>query len=230
MGQDEDFVREHQDFVRKIAAHARAELSLTCELEDLIGFGFQGLLEARTRFDASLGVPFRAYAHYRVRGAVLDGVRKMGYLPRRAYARSRAAHALDEAAEHAAEERANAELKNVRSNDAQRLRAIDGILGQLAAAYTVANAAEHDLRPPPEQSPESQVLHEESLQLTHVALEQLPERERVLLRGLYWDERTLEDVGAELGLSKSWMSRLHARALARVRVALAPTSNAKQRR
>ena len=99
MREDDVFVKEYEGFVRAIASRTRAQLGLDSPLEDLVAFGFQGLLEARQRFDASKGVAFKSFAHYRVRGAILDGVRSMARLPRRAYARLRAAEALDQMAE-----------------------------------------------------------------------------------------------------------------------------------
>ena len=82
---DDDFVREHEGFVRSIALRVRAEMDLTCELDDLVSAGFHGLLEAKSRFDATRGVQFSTFAYYRVRGACIDSVRKMAYLPRRAH-------------------------------------------------------------------------------------------------------------------------------------------------
>ena len=95
---DEAFVREHEDLVRKHALRVKAQFGLKTELAELMGYGFQGLLEARERFDPERGVQFSTYAYYRVRGAVLDGVREMAYLPRKVHAQGRAAdHVPDDA-------------------------------------------------------------------------------------------------------------------------------------
>ena len=215
MRQDDQFVREYEGFVRGTALQTRAQLGLDAPVEDLVAFGFQGLLEARARFDASKGVPFKAFAYYRVRGAVLDGVRRMARLPRRAYARLKAAEALDRFAEATAEGRA-ATLQ--RSNVEGNLRAIDAILGRVAAAYSVA--VSHDDAERGAGSPEESLLHEERKSRMRSAITRLPDRERRLVQGHYFEGRQFDEVSAELGISKSWGSRVHAHALDLLRQAL----------
>ena len=215
MREDDQFVREYEGFVRGTALQTRAQLGLDAPVEDLVAFGFQGLLEARSRFDASKGVTFRAFAYYRVRGAVLDGVRSMARLPRRAYARLKAVEALDRFAEATAESRATLQRPHVEAN----LRAIDAILGRVAAAYTVA--VSHEDAAQGAGSPEEALLREERSTRMRSALATLPDRERRLVQGHYFDGRQFDDVSAELGISKSWGSRVHARALDLLRQALA---------
>jgi RNA polymerase sigma factor for flagellar operon FliA len=215
MREDEQFVREYEGFVRGTALQTRAQLGLDAPVEDLVAFGFQGLLEARARFDASKGVAFKAFAYYRVRGAVLDGVRAMARLPRRAYARLKAVEALDRFAEETADGRAtNLQRPNVETN----LRSIDAILGRVAAAYTVAVSHEDAVQGAG--SPEEALLREERRARMREALRHLPERERLLVQGHYYEGRQFDEVSAELGISKSWGSRIHAHALDLLRQAL----------
>ncbi|HEY2734361.1 MAG TPA: sigma-70 family RNA polymerase sigma factor [Polyangiales bacterium] len=215
MREDEQFVREYEGFVRGVALQTRAQLGLDTPIEDLVAFAFQGLLEARQRFDSSKGVAFKSFAYFRVRGAVLDGVRSMARLPRRAYARLKAAEALDQATETSAEGQAAA--PQPLATDA-KLRAIDSILGRVAAAYTVAVTVEDA-----EQgagSPEEALLHEERIARMRKAMETLPDRERRMVEGHYFQGKQFDAISAELGISKSWGSRLHAHALDLLREAL----------
>jgi RNA polymerase sigma factor for flagellar operon FliA len=146
-----------------------------------------------------------------VRGALLDGVRRMAYLPRRAYARLKAAEAVDLDGEPAAEA-----LGGAAAGDAeQALRALDGALGRIAAAYTVAASASDA-----DTDPEHNLLARELRERVQRALAVLPEQELFLIRGHYVDGRNFDELAAELGLSKSWASRLHTRALGRMRDAL----------
>ena len=213
--EQEQFVREYEGFVRGAALQTRAQLGLDTPLEDLIAFGFQGLLEARQRFDPEKGVAFKSFAYYRVRGAILDGVRAMARLPRRAYARLRAAEALDELAEQGGEARAGAAQSFALDT---KLRAIDGILGRVAAAYTVAVSAEDAAQGAG--SPEEALLHEERLTRMRSALQTLPERERHMIEGHYLHGKQLDTLSTELGISKSWGSRVHAHGLDLLRKAL----------
>ncbi len=215
MRENEQFVREYEGFVRGVATQTRTQLSLDTPLEDLVAFGFTGLLEAKQRFDASKGVAFKSFAYYRVRGAILDGVRSMARLPRRAYARLRAAEAMDEFAEATAEGRAVASQK---PDTEINLRAVDSILGRVAAAYTVAVSAED--AEAGAGSPEAALLRGESNTRVRAALAKLPEREQRMVRGHYFEGRQFDEVAAELGISKSWGSRVHAHALDLLRQAL----------
>jgi RNA polymerase sigma factor for flagellar operon FliA len=211
--QDDEFIRQYDSFVRGIVRHTSAQLGLECELDDLVAFAYEGLLDARKRFDPSRGVQFKSFAYYRVRGAVVDGVRRMAYLPRRAYARLKAAEALDLENEALAEARA-ASAAQPEAEGA--LRALDGVLGRVAAAYCVAAGAEE-----PPADPEQSALAGELRARVHRALEGLPDQERFLIRGHYLEGRNFDELAVELGLSKSWASRLHTRALGRLRELLA---------
>jgi RNA polymerase sigma factor for flagellar operon FliA len=215
MREDDQFVKEYEGFVRAIALQTRAQLGLDSAIEDLVAFGFQGLLEARQRFDASKGVAFKSFAYYRVRGAILDGVRVMARLPRRAYARLRAAEALDQATEQNGQQQGAAQ----RAPSAEgTLRSIDSILGRVAAAYTVAVTVEDA-----EQgagSPEEALLHEERLTRMRSAVAKLPDRERHMIEGHYFQGKRFDALSAELGISKSWGSRVYAHALDLLREAL----------
>lgn len=215
MREDDQFVKEYEGFVRAIALQTRAQLGLDSAIEDLVAFGFQGLLEARQRFDASKGVAFKSFAYYRVRGAILDGVRAMARLPRRAYARLRAAEALDQASEMNGQQQGAAPRP---PSVEGTLRSIDSILGRVAAAYTVAVTVEDA-----EQgagSPEEALLHEERLTRMRAAVEKLPERERHMIEGHYFQGKRFDALSAELGISKSWGSRVYAHALDLLREAL----------
>jgi RNA polymerase sigma factor for flagellar operon FliA len=210
---DSEFIRQYDAFVRGIVKHTRAQLGIEGDPEDLLACAYQGLLEARQRFDPARGVQFKSFAYYRVRGAVLDGVRRMAYLPKRAYARLKAAEAADLEGEPVVEARA-ATGAGV-GDGAGALRAIDGILGRVAAAYCTAASASGEERDA--DSPEQSAIAREQHALVRKAIEVLPEQERFLIRGHYLEGRDFDELAAELGLSKSWASRLHSRALDRMR-------------
>src|SRR6476660_169502 len=93
-------------FVRSIASKIKDQLPREIEFDDLYNYGMQGLLEAAERYDRRHGVTFQTFAYYRVRGAMFDGLRNMGWLPRHEYARLRF------------EERAAAYLTNLTEREA----------------------------------------------------------------------------------------------------------------
>ena len=215
-GADDAFVREHEDLVRKHALRVKAQMDLTTDVGELMAYGFKGLLEAKERFDASRGVKFETYAYYRVRGSIIDGVREMAYLPRRVYAKRKAAEALDRAAEEAALQRAS--TPEQRADIQRTLQAIDDVLGKTCAAMVLSVVGQAS-----EDSPdgaEAQMIEDEEHSAVRDALEVLDDRERALVEGHYFGDRTLEEIGAEMGISKSWASRLCTRALGKMRLAL----------
>src|SRR4051812_14900284 len=93
----------NQELVERIVRRLIRELDLSCDPDDLRAWGHQGLLEAKPRFDPARGVRFWVFAYYRVRGAILDGVRSQGWLKRRAYAKLKAYEAPDALSEQLAE-------------------------------------------------------------------------------------------------------------------------------
>lgn len=207
---DDAFVKEHEGFVRNIAGRVRKELDLHCELDDLVAWGFQGLIEARARYDSSRGVQFGTFAHYRVRGAVIDGVRKMAYLSRRAHIARKVAEAADDLLEHEAATRAAS--PEARADVQQTVQAIDDVLGKLTASFVIASVGQ-DESAAPEPADEQLIRADESVRVRE-AVAKLPEREAKVVRGLYFEGRLLDDVAKELGVSKSWASRIHTKALA----------------
>lgn len=215
MDAEDEVIRQHAGLVHKLARRVHRQLQLDCELDDLVAFGYEGLLHAKRRYDPARGVRFSSFAYYRVHGAILDGVRRMAHLPRRTYVKLRAAQALNGQAEAVGEQRG--QYPNDRHDVTRTLRAIDDILGRLATSYAVSAAAdEPDARP----SPEAQVVSADRRSRALEAVDSLPERERALVRGFYFEDRTLDEVASELGMSKSWASRLHAKALGRLRKCL----------
>ena len=213
MHEERQFVEQYEGFVRNIALRTRDQLSLPCDIDDLLALGFRGLLEARERYDPAQGVQFKTFAHYRVRGAIIDGVRKMVDIPRRAFARIRAAQTLDAECESAGQIRASVERS--RTDLYASLQAVDAIFSRVVTAYSLGDALE--LEQTEAETPEDALAVREQKDAALAALEELPERERLLLRGVYLEDRSIDELARELGISKSWASRVHGKALDRLR-------------
>jgi RNA polymerase sigma factor for flagellar operon FliA len=222
MADDRDrLVEENLDLVRSIAGKLTRSLGRTLDLDELEAYGAKGLVEAASRFDSKQGVAFSTFAYYRIRGAMLDGLRSMGWYSRSDYARYRAEARANEYLRNLAErEGAGASPAGQARDAAETLAEIAEILSSVATVHITsleAAACVTDERlPPPDQQLER--LHLQAR--TRRALEKLPERERRLLQLHYFEDRNLEVASAELGLSKSWGCRLHARAVDRLRKVL----------
>jgi RNA polymerase sigma factor for flagellar operon FliA len=205
-----------------IARQLARELGRSVELDDLRSLGQQGLLEAARRFDEARGVSFRRFANYRVRGSMLDGIRKSAPLPRRAHARIRALEAALLVAEAAAEDAAPGSLPalpDAKASDQKLAEHLADMATAMAMGLLATPAVGDEGEPSAldtSMSPEEAVAQAELRELVVSALEDLPEDERTLVRRHYLEGARFDQVAASLGLSKSWGSRLHTRAIARL--------------
>lgn len=210
------------DLVDVIARQLGRELGRAAEIDDLKVMGQTGLLEAARRFDEGRGVSFRRFANYRVRGAMLDGIRKSAPLPRRAHAKVRALEAALLVSEGACEDAATALAAGVVDPPGADQRLTE-YLADMATAMALGlmlpavvgeegEPAAIDAAP----SPEEAVAQAELRQLVVDALADLPDNERTLVKRHYLEGERFDQVAASLGLSKSWGSRLHTRAVARL--------------
>ena len=186
------------------------------ELEELVAYGQIGLLEAAERFDPKVGANFLTFAHYRIKGSIFDGLRKMGVLrgadSRTAAGGERAAAYLGNLADR--EQGGGNRTGSIDDDVMDISNAVAGLAMVFATSLEGADSASFT----DESLPADQRLELEQMRKrVRAALEQLPEKERKLLQGYYFQGKTLEEAGAEIGQSKSWASRLHARAIDRLK-------------
>jgi len=207
--------------VESLARQVARAVGSHAELEDLVSYGREGLLDAARRFDPERGVPFRAYASYRVRGAIIDGLRTSGGLPRRAFERLVAMRAADRVSEGALDDTMAPQPPGARPSDAER--ALGEHLAAMATAvavgllYASAHGEEGERTAvSTAQDPESAVAEAELRALVRDAIQELPHEEQELVRRHYLQGERFDLVAQELGLSKSWASRLHTRAVGRL--------------
>lgn len=198
-------LEKYGPYVRSLAAQVRKQFNAQFEMDELVAWGQVGLLEAAERFDPKVGANFLTFAHYRIKGAIFDGLRKMGVL---------------KGGEARVAERTNAYLGNLANRDQGRGGLSDDV-GEISSAVTgLAMVFATSLEGTEGlQISDGSMGADEKLELEQLkrrvraAIEKLPEKERKLLQGYYFQNKTLEEAGAEIGQSKSWASRLHARAV-----------------
>jgi RNA polymerase sigma factor for flagellar operon FliA len=211
----DELVRGHVEMVSRIARVVQRDMPTWVRVDDLVGPGHEGLVDAARRFDPERGSSFRNYAYYRVRGTMIDWVRDAAANDPVARARAAAHAAVDDLLQTLAGEH---DLAAVSADGAAAMLA--SALQEAATAYALAELAD-ETRAQPREDPETATARRETGSVLERAVDALPERERGILRGVYFDGRTIEQSGAEMGLTKGWASRLHARALAMLREALA---------
>ena len=188
------------------------------ELEELLSAGREGLFEAARRFEPEQGVPFRAFASYRVRGAMFDAVRKASWLPRRNQERMQALQAAGLVSEGAVAHVFVGLDSTARGNTP--LSALDEHLASIATAAELAvetNASDSGaLAQGTSPNPEQACAHHEMLALVRDAMAELNEQEALVIRLLFFEHRTLEETAAMLNVQKPWASRLQTRAIQRL--------------
>lgn len=215
-------VAEHQELVRRIAWHLSARLPDSVDVDDLIQAGQIGLIEAARHYKSDGGASFATFAGTRIRGAMLDELRRGDWMPRsvhrNARAISRAVRAVEGRSGRAATEtEIAAELGvslaeyHAMADAAARgpLLSLDGLSAEDDAAPDVPDADSPDAL---EQLAGADFRHA----LTE-AIDRLPERERQVM-GLYYDESlNLREIGGVLGVTESRVCQIHAQAVARLR-------------
>jgi RNA polymerase sigma factor for flagellar operon FliA len=218
-------VEQHLSLVQALARKVKRTLgtSRAIDLEDLVAYGSKGLVEAAERFDARQGVAFSTFAYYRIRGAMYDGLRTMGWYSRADYARYRAEERANEYLRSQADREGAARAEGARApaaDPATALESIGEILSGIAAVHITSLEAASTVADESLPAPDAAVDTGRLSRRVREAVAQLPDKERELMQLYYFADKTLEEAGAALGLSKSWASRLHARAVSLLREAL----------
>ncbi|MCL2012574.1 MAG: sigma-70 family RNA polymerase sigma factor [Cystobacterineae bacterium] len=208
-------LEKYGPYVRSIAAGICRQFHSHMDLDELMAYGHMGLLEAAERFDPSMGANFLTFAHYRVKGAIFDGLRKMGILGSNSSSEPNLLGA----------ERSNAYLSNLSDRDAlsqssfaEDVGEISNAVSGLAIVYAASLDAAESLQIASERlSAEEHLELEQTKRRIRKAMGMLSEKERRLLQAYYFQSKTLEEAGAAIGQSKSWASRLHARAIEKLK-------------
>ncbi|HVB73542.1 MAG TPA: FliA/WhiG family RNA polymerase sigma factor [Ktedonobacteraceae bacterium] len=199
--------------------------------EDLISYGVIGLINAIDRFDPSRGIRFEAFATSRIRGAVIDQLRSLNWMPRSAVTRVRQVEgALAELEQRlgrtAKEEEVVAELQVSTGRYRQMLQeagtmilSLDAPLSALPVDDSVTSLADllEDMGTP---GPAEQLEQNEMLQLLSQSIDHLPPRERMLLSLYYQEELTMKEISKLLYVSESRVCQLHMQAILRLRAAM----------
>jgi RNA polymerase sigma factor for flagellar operon FliA len=188
-------------------------LSRAVTFDDLRSFGHEGLLQAARTFDASKHVPFRRWANLRIKCAMIDGLRRCGNMPRRLYRALQAMEAGDRLLYGYDEEDAANPATTPEAADARLTSYLAGIATAIALGTLTAAPCEKFDVDGHEITPEARFAKAEMLARIKDVVAELPLKERRLVERHYFAGETLDSAAASLGLSKSWGSRLHARAI-----------------
>jgi len=225
----EKIIIEYAGLVKIVAGKLSIYLGHNVEYDDLVGYGTFGLIDAIDKFDYGKGVKFETYASLRIRGAILDQIRKMDWLPRTVRQKQKRIDAAynkieSETGRLATDEEIAAELEisvdELDSWQAQTkaagLLSLDDYMeqGHEGGISSITDGAEDFHQP--EQIYEKQEIRQILLE----TLESLTEKEKKVILLYYYEELTLKEISAVLEVSESRISQLHTKAIQKLRLKL----------
>ncbi|MDP2599976.1 MAG: sigma-70 family RNA polymerase sigma factor [Deltaproteobacteria bacterium] len=205
----DELIAQHMPYAASIASRVYQSLSTVVEYDEVLCSARLGLLEAAKRFDERMEVDFKTFAYYRVKGAIYDGLRKAGWIPRTLYAKLKFEEAANDYLQFMSQF-ADSKSKEEPEEGASQT------VNSLASIYIISLDSSEDMDVEDTTTPHLEKTSEFRHIRMHMreAINSLPAVEKKLIKMYYFQNKTLEEVGEELHLSKSWTSRLHARALA----------------
>ena len=206
----EELVMAHLGLVKRVALHLKARIPAFMELDELVQVGMIGLLEASRAFDPTKGIEFENFAHSRVRGAMLDEVRRLSFLPRSAVAFNKehntTVHAL---AAELGRTPTQAEIAEYMGKDLEEFHKERGKAKRFET-YSMEVVTEEVMTIADDTSQQPEVIVEEAQFMDAVtdAIAQLPEREQLVMQLYYVEEFNLKEIGETLGVSESRVSQI----------------------
>jgi len=217
-------IQQHSDLVRRIAYHLAARLPPSVDVEDLVQAGLVGLIEAAQHYNGERGASFETYAAIRIRGAMMDELRRGDWAPRSVHRRHReiaqAMRAIEQrTGREAREDELIAELGI--SGEAYHSALLDAVQCHVLSLDMPKDddSAEFDCADP-SGGPLDDLEHEQFQKAVAEAIKKLPERERLVLALYYDEELNLREIGAVLNVSESRVCQIHGQALLRLRAGL----------
>jgi RNA polymerase sigma factor for flagellar operon FliA len=217
----EALVMRHAELVKRIAYHLAGRLPASVEVDDLIQAGMLGLLEAAANYAEGRGASFETYAGIRIRGAMLDGLRKLDWAPRSVHRKARAvAKAIRDIESEIGREARDvevAERMGMKLSDYHRI--VEDSAGCQISSLTTEEG-EMTLTDS-SADPFRDVVDEDFRAALAEAISNLPERERLVMSLYYDDELNLKEIGAALRVSESRICQIHGQALVRLQARLA---------
>jgi RNA polymerase sigma factor for flagellar operon FliA len=211
-------IEQHRSYARALAIKVMRTLPSSVELSDLVAYGEVGLVEAADRFDPRRGVAFSTFAHYRIKGAIYDGLREMGYFTRAGGVRVRWVANASDVVQSALDDSVSDSPAGAAANVDDEIADAQSLIDALIPVYLLSLGSDavpevvdqHALSM-------EQIEQRELVRLVMDALRGLSADEQELINSLYFKHVSMTELAARQGITKSWISRLHTRAIKHLR-------------
>ncbi len=219
-----NLVENHAPLVKKIALHLLARLPASVQLDDLMQAGMIGLLEAAQKYQSTKGASFETYAGIRIRGAIVDEIRRGDWVPRSVHRNARRVAGAIRVVENRTGREAND--KEVADELEMSLQEYHACLNDASSGrlFSLDELNESGELPIQEQeasdNPLEGITADAFRHSLADAINDLPEREKLVLSLYYQEELNLKEIGAVIGVSESRVSQIHSQAAMRLRARL----------
>lgn len=225
----EEVIKKYIPLVKYIASRVLIGKNKYIEYEDMVSNGMVGLMDAWKKFDESRGMQFSTYASIRIRGAMIDELRKNSPISKGAMDKlNRYNEAVEKLQKTLIREPTNLEISDFLGTDIQEIGKIENYVNYLAVVsledlifsedddMTLASTVVDEASP----SPEKTLEEKEQLEYLTTAIEMLSEKDRLVLSLYYFERLTLKEIGKVIDVSESRVCQIHSRALVHLRSAM----------
>jgi len=231
-GARERLVVAYSPLVKFVAGRLGAGLPSHVEDADLISYGLMGLIGAIERFEPERGIKFETFAMTRIRGAIIDELRSLDWVPRSVRSRARAIEAAQSKLEHELQRApSEAELASQLDLSEEELQAslleiANSSVYALDELWTISDSSGDQvslldtISDPRAEDPQESLASSEVKDRLTEAVASLPEREQLVVALYYYENLTLREIGEVLGVTESRVSQLHTKAVMRLKSAL----------
>ena len=219
----EAVVTQHASLVKRIAYHMKGRLPDTVLVDDLIQSGMVGLLEAARNYDPTHGASFETYAGIRIRGAMLDEIRRGDWTPRSVHRKSRQMmEAIKKVENRTLSSASDAEVAKEMGIDINEYNQIlrNSSIAQVFSIDDGDESVDHKMEMSSDSNPDKEYIDERFQAELTTAINDLPEREKLVMSLYYEEEMNLKEIGSILEVSESRVCQIHGKALVLLRAKL----------
>ena len=221
----DNLINETLPLIKHIAHRVATRLPANIEMRDLINAGVIGLLDAIEKFEPERNVNFKTYAEVRIRGAILDSLRNLDWAPRSLRKKSKDLEKIyADLSQKLGRPATDEEVSEAMGEAIEDFHAlVDQLHGLTIGSFenlSDSEDSENYINYYPDDGSNDPYAKFESSELTSMlaqAIEELPEKERLVLSLYYYEEFTMKEIGALLGVNESRVSQLHTKATLRLR-------------
>lgn len=223
----EEMILRYLPYVKYIASRLVAGKPPGVEFEDLVSYGIIGLIDAIEKFDPSKGIKFETYATLRIKGAIIDELRKISWIPKSAVTKlsllNQAREELEFCLHREPTDKELADKLNISEEELKTIESYVNYVSLVSLEEIFFKSDEEDMQVKDfvedtnSPHPETIVENEERIKILQKAISMLSEKDKLILNLYYYEKLTLKEIGKILEISESRVSQLHSRAIIRLR-------------